>query len=223
MHRPDDAPWSRPDGYAEAYANVRFQRGSGPRTHRREARILDSLLSEWRALETRTPSNPTDRSVGRWLDVPSGAGRWSGHLPGPVVCVDRDPKMLAEADARLPNVTTVRATALQLPFEDRSFEGALCFRLLHHLAKPEERLQVLNELRRVVRGPLLFSFFDKHSVQHLRRVVRRRFGKKRSSRNGIAKSTLRAELELAGFELIRWQGLSPYISEQWIGLARPRR
>lgn len=203
--RPQDAPWSRPDGYAKAYAEARFTTGTGSRTDRRERRILERLIQL------------VDAEPGLWLDVPSGAGRLSGLLPGPVVRCDRDDAML-EACGEGPRV---RASALALPFRDRSFRGALCFRLLHHLREPEERLQVLRELRRVSDGPLIFSFFHAASLQHVRRVLRRKLGKKRSSRGGISWRRLLAELEEAGYRVRAAHGLAPLVSEQWIVLAEP--
>ena len=202
---PQDAPWSRPDGYAKAYAEARFTTGTGTRTDRRERRILQRLV------------RLVDVGPGPWLDVPSGAGRLSGLLPGPVIRCDRDEAML-EACGSGPRV---RASALALPFRDRSFRGALCFRLLHHLPETEQRLQVLRELRRVSDGPLIFSFFHSASIQHVRRVVRRRFGKKRSSRGGISWRRLLVELQEAGYRVKAAHGLAPLVSEQWIVLAEP--
>ncbi|MCA8958226.1 MAG: hypothetical protein KDC87_19270, partial [Planctomycetes bacterium] len=80
-----ETPYERPPGYAARYRDARFATGTGPATHRREARALAALIDRaGRDLDVHAP----------WLDVPSGAGRLTAMLPGRAVCVDRNPDML---------------------------------------------------------------------------------------------------------------------------------
>ena len=106
-----------------------------------------------------------------------------------------------------------------LPCADRAFAGVLCMRLLQHLPSSAQRVECLRELRRVCRGPVLVSFFDAISLQHARRVVRARLGR-RSKRHAIRPRTLAAELRAAGLELVAQAPLRRFLSEQRIVLAR---
>ncbi len=53
----------------------------------------------------------------------------------------------------------VEGDATDLPFQDASFDAALCVALVHHLPTPSDRIAALSELRRVLRGgaPALVS------------------------------------------------------------------
>ena len=204
-----ETPYLREPGYAEHYRDRRFRTGTGPRTHAREARAITALLA---GLEHGAFGDAT------WLDVPSGAGRLSGLLPGSAVQVDRSLSMVQACGAGRRRLC---ASAHRLPFTDDSFDGVLCMRLLHHIAAAEERIIILRELARVSRGPVLFSFFHAVSLQHLRRQVGRLLGR-RSRRHGIGFGTLKQELRAAGLVPQRWWPLRRYVSEQWVVLARAR-
>ena len=204
--RPEHA-FDRPAGWAVDYRDRRFQAGSGAGTDRRERRALATLLRR---------AGPTE---GAWLDVPCGAGRMSGLLPGPVVQVDYAPAMLEAIDA--PAGPRVRASAFELPFADDSFAGALCHRLMHHVPVREDRVILLRELQRVTRGPVIVSFFHAVSLQNARRALARRFrGKRRSSRGGITLRSFLCDLHEAGLELVTARPLFPFVSEQWLALTR---
>lgn len=203
MPRVHETPYAREPGYALRYRDRRFTKGSGGGTDRRERAALRALLAEatW--------------SAGPWLDAPSGAGRMSDELPGPVVQVDRDPAMVracGEGRAR------VCASVHALPFGEGTFAGALCHRLLQHIPTPVERIAILGELRRVTRGPIVVSFFDACSFQHLRRRLRRWFGKRRSGRSAVARSTFHRELRAAGLRPVVTRSLWRLLAEQTLVL-----
>lgn len=198
-----ETPYVREPGYAERYRERRFRSGSGARTDARERAALRQLLAvaAW-------PDGP-------WLDVPSGAGRLSAALPGDVVQVDRDPAMVAACG---PGRHRACASVHQLPFADRTFAGVLCHRLLQHIPTAVERRDILHELARVSRGPIVVSFFDACSLQHLRRVVRRRFGKVRSGRSAVRRRTFFAELASVGLEVRAVRSLGRFVAEQTLVL-----
>jgi hypothetical protein len=200
-----ETPYQREPGYAERYRDRRFATGSGEATDRRERAVLRQLLAL---------AGPTS---GPWLDAPCGAGRLSDELPGPVWQADRDPAMVAACHARRPRVA---ASVHHLPFADGCFGGVLCHRLLQHIPTAVERLDILRELRRVARGPLLVSFFDAHSLIHLRRRLRRRFGKPRSGRSAVSRAAFRAELIAAGWQPVAMVALRRFWSEQTLVLCR---
>lgn len=201
-------PYRREPGYAERYRDQRFVTGHGRRTDDRERRAVRSLL------------RTAGAGPGPWLDVPSGAGRMSDELPGPVVQVDRDPQMLAAIVAGRPRAC---GCATALPFADKSFRGALCCRLLQHLPSPAERTAVLAELRRVCRDCVVVSFFDAHSLLHLRRVVRRALGKNRSGRGAIGRAQFVREAAAAGLRTVRMVSLGRFVAEQTFALLQPLR
>lgn len=201
----DETPYLREPGYAERYRDHRFASGSGAGTDRRERAALRALLQRctW-----------TD---GPWLDAPSGAGRMSDELPGPVVLVDRDPAMVHAAPPGRPRAC---ASVHALPFADDTFAGALCHRLLQHIPTAAERIDILRELARTTHGPIVVSFFDACSLQHLRRVLRRTFGKTRSGRSAVRRRGLLAELRAAGLQPIGFQPLRRFVAEQTLVACR---
>jgi ubiquinone/menaquinone biosynthesis C-methylase UbiE len=199
-----ETPYRREAGYAERYRDQRFRHGHGRSTDQRERTALRALLAQG--------SWPT----GPWLDCPSGAGRMRGELPGTTVLVDRDPEMLRAAGGDEPRVC---ASVHALPFVDATFAGVLCHRLLQHIPTPAERITILRELARVSRGPIVVSFFDARSLQHLRRTVRRWFGKTRSGRCAVSRSAFLAELAAAQLRPLAFHALCRGVAEQTLVLA----
>lgn len=198
-----ETPYEREPGYARRYRDARFRTGSGAVTDRRERAALRALLAQ------------APRQAGPWLDAPCGAGRLSAELPDPVVQVDRDPQMLLACDAQRPRVC---ASSHALPFPDDTFAGSLCHRLLQHIPTPVERCTILRELARVTRGPIVVSFFDACSMQHVRRQLRRRLGKTRSGRSAVARRHFLAELRSAGLRVLAVRALRRFVAEQTLVL-----
>jgi SAM-dependent methyltransferase len=200
-----ETPYAREPGYALRYRDRRFAAGSGPATDGRERQALRELLgaATW--------------EDGPWLDAPAGAGRMTDELPGPAVLLDRDPAMLRAAGAARPRVC---GSVHALPFADGAFAGALCHRLLQHIPTPVERIAILRELARVSRGPIVVSFFDACSLQHLRRVLRRCLGKPRSGRSAVGRSAFLGECSAAGLVPVAVRSLRRFVAEQSLVLCR---
>jgi len=205
-----ETPYVREDGYPDRYRDTRFREGHGPATHRRELRGLRRLLD----LARRRGLVAT----GPWLDMPSGTGRFAATLPPPVVQCDRALSMVGASPVPGPRVC---ASGVALPFADDDFAGVLCMRLFQHLhAAPVERSAILRELRRVASGPLILSYFDSRSVQHLRRLLRRRLGKPKSGRGALPWRVFGDELRASGWEPTDRIALLPGWSEQNLVLCR---
>jgi ubiquinone/menaquinone biosynthesis C-methylase UbiE len=149
-----------------------------------------------------------------------GAGRLSELLPQPVVLLDRDMAMLETCNSKL---ARVNGRALQLPFADNSFCGALCMRLLQHIPGHQERSAILRELARVTDGPIIVSFFHSLSLQHGRRLLARLLGKPRTGRSAISLGQFARDLQAAGLRQIESRALSPYVSEQRLVLLERTR
>jgi SAM-dependent methyltransferase len=82
------------------------------------------------------------------LDVACGTGFMTRHLHGPVVGLDQSEEMLSVAREQAPNATFVRGDALELPFDDSSFDRVFTSYFYCHLEEPE-RIRFLAEARRV--------------------------------------------------------------------------
>jgi len=84
----------------------------------------------------------------RTLDVACGTGFLTRHLQGQVTALDQSEQMLAIAAERLPEATLVQGDALELPFEDDSFDRVFTGHFYGHLSG-EERAAFLSEARRL--------------------------------------------------------------------------
>jgi ubiquinone/menaquinone biosynthesis C-methylase UbiE len=93
-----------------------------------------------RTLETLPPA--------RTLDVACGTGFLTQHLGGQITGVDQSASMLELARARVANGSFLQADALELPFEDDSFERLLTSFFYGHLEE-DDRTAFLREGRRV--------------------------------------------------------------------------
>jgi ubiquinone/menaquinone biosynthesis C-methylase UbiE len=82
------------------------------------------------------------------LDIACGTGFLTRHLPGEVTGLDQSEAMLENARVQAPGATLVVGDALDLPFDDGSFERAFASYFYCHLVE-EERVRFLGEVRRV--------------------------------------------------------------------------
>jgi len=82
------------------------------------------------------------------LDVACGTGFLTRHLRGAITALDRSPRMLAIAEARLPGTTLVEGDGLELPFAAHSFARVLTGHFYGHL-DAAQRARFLREARRV--------------------------------------------------------------------------
>src|SRR5206468_10734185 len=84
----------------------------------------------------------------RTLDIACGTGWLTQHLRGDIVGLDASPSMLEVASARIPDAEFVVGDALELPFEDGSFERLATGHFYGHLEEAD-RVRFLAEARRV--------------------------------------------------------------------------
>ena len=171
------------DALASRYGRDRFP----PRRLRRERRTLGRLL----------PS----LAAGPRLDLACGAGRFGDLLArgGPLTGADASPAMLHETAGTGSYAALVGADARRLPFRDRAFAAAACIRLLQHLDSADRRL-VLAELRRVVAGRVVVSFFDAGTLEAWRARSRRR---EIRSRRSVPMAEFEADCAAAGWRITR--------------------
>jgi len=84
----------------------------------------------------------------RTLDVACGTGFLTRHLAGEVVGLDQSARMLEVAREQAPNAELVQADALDLPFDDGSFDRVFTGHFYGHL-EPDERERFVAEARRL--------------------------------------------------------------------------
>jgi ubiquinone/menaquinone biosynthesis C-methylase UbiE len=86
----------------------------------------------------------------RTLDIACGTGFLTRHLPGEIVGLDQSATMIDEARRQAPQAAFVQGDALELPFEDGSFDRIFTAHFYGHL-EGEDRERFLREARRVAR------------------------------------------------------------------------
>lgn len=92
----------------------------------------------------------------RTLDVACGTGFVTRLLRGEVVGLDQSGAMLEAAREQAPSADLVEGDALELPFEDASFERVFTSHFYGHLEEPE-RVRFLAEARRVAPELVVFD------------------------------------------------------------------
>jgi ubiquinone/menaquinone biosynthesis C-methylase UbiE len=151
------------------------------------------------------------------LDVPCGAGRLTDVLlerAERAVCADVSPAMLTHARRALRapiadgRVELARATVGALPFSDDTFDSALCWRLLHHMAERSVRVRALAELGRVSRRGVVASFADADTWKSR---IRRLHRSQRHS-TAVTRDELASEASDAGLRVVKTYRLSSLFS-----------
>lgn len=133
---------------AERYDRRHFGGKSGHHVLQKDCAVLAALL----------PTAPS-----RVLDIPCGTGVYTQQLARlgyQMVATDASEPMLALTAQRRTGAAIGLCSIQDLPFEDNSFDAVVTLRLFSHFT-PQETLQGLRQLRRVVRpgGRVIFDSF----------------------------------------------------------------
>jgi SAM-dependent methyltransferase len=171
--------------------------------HRREVKILKKLMSQ---IDEASPATPSDCV----LDAPCGYGRFSGLLaeraPRLVSC-DLSPAMVERAvgrrDGPAPPMGVVGDMTEGLPFKPGVFRFILSMRFLHHHHQSPDRRSVLHEFARTSAGWLILSFYQVNPLHTIQRRLRRKIKKSRTRIKMITRREFEAEVEEAGFRVVR--------------------
>lgn len=107
-------------------------------------RVRPGWEDELDALRNTLATLPT----ARMLDVACGTGFLTQHLAGEIVGIDQSPTMIEVARERVPTADFVIGDALDLPFDDGSFDRVFTGHFYGHLEEAERRA-FLAEARRV--------------------------------------------------------------------------
>jgi SAM-dependent methyltransferase len=210
--------YNSPEGATDY--STKFQRHWTERVNNwNEQRLLQRLLR----------SASIEKLDGWALDLPCGYGRLYyilKDLGASVVEGDWSFTLLGAARAfhaadrsSIPPAAYIRATALSLPFGDRTFELVLSVRLCHHIREHQERLQYLREIMRVSGKWLIFTYFDSSSIKNRTHDFRRRFNGKRSKWT-LDSQEVKAVGRSAGFEVVQSIWMSRFFSGHRYALLR---
>jgi ubiquinone/menaquinone biosynthesis C-methylase UbiE len=162
------------------------------------------------------------------LDVGTGTGRASLMLArggARVVGLDASREMLGIARQRAAaaglEITYLEGDAHSLSFEDRSFDKAVCLRVLMHT--PDWR-RCLSELCRVTREIVVFDYpalISAAALQALSRRVRAWLGYRTVAYRVLSDTTIARELARHGFRVVgrRRQFVMPIAVHKLIGSA----
>ncbi len=111
-------------------------------------RFADRDRPEWDASREELIRWIAELPPARTLDAACGTGFLTRHLRGEIVGLDQSASMLEVARNQVPHATFVQGDALDLPFEDESFDRLFASYFYCHLEKGD-RLRFLAEARRV--------------------------------------------------------------------------
>ena len=162
---------------------------------------------------------------GTVLDLPCGAGRFSeliAGFAGTYIAADASLPMLRICLSRAASMgrppaflTDARAFAL----EDRSVDGIVVMRLVHHIPAAAERRAVIHDCARVAEKFLIVSFLDRRTPKqklHAWKRSRRGLGVRRAA---VDRSEIEADLVSCGFRAAGFFGISSLFSGQVVAAA----
>jgi len=160
-------------------------------------------------------------SGSRVLDVPCGTGQFCWDLAAAgysVTGMDVSSAMLdvASKQGSLEEVTLRQGDIFNLPFENRSFDAAICIRFTN-LVNARWRISAIRELTRVARV-VVISYSHRYSLKYVSRWLRYvlKLRDKLSPRHG--RESLKRELALAGAKLRDLIHVAPLLSESWLAV-----
>ncbi len=172
------------------------------------SRTRDRLWTEMKFLFNETQVNE------KVLDLGCGNGRFSQYFESNnYTGVDFSERMIEEAKARFPDKKFLIADAISLPFPENSFDKVYSIALLHHIPHQKYRLQVFQEIKRVLKpgGRVAITVWDikKGKIFYLKNIFCRPFGlrdtflKRQKYYYIFAKGELSFLAKKAGLEIIK--------------------
>jgi len=196
---------------AETYDEIRFKRLKGRLADKREKEIIGKLLSD-------LPEG------GLVLDLACGTGRITEFLLSKgyrVWGVDISPEMLKVVQKRLSSfgklVELCQADAENLPFEEKFFDSATCIKLMGHIP-PKTRVKILQEIKRVTKGPFIVAYYISGPIADTKRKIRKFLTGNKAPWFPISKKHLKEEVSSANLKILREKPVLRYVSETLIML-----
>jgi len=194
---------------AKTYDHTRFRSPKGIFLDRREKKLIGGLLSHL----------PKGSLV---LDLACGTGRITEFLLSrgyKVWGADISKEMLKVAEEKLSSlgksVNFYQAEAEDLPFEGKIFDSATCIKLFGHIP-PEIRIKILQELKRVTKGPLVVAYYLSGPIANSKRKIRKFLTGNKAPWFPITKKCLRKEITLANLKILEEKPALAFVSETLI-------
>ncbi len=124
-----------------------------------QEKVWDNISKRWNAFRTRTSplvENFVSGKEGRILDLGCGSGRNFVKVDGlNWTAVDFSEKMVGYSKKKAKklgmDVDVQKADSIKLPFEDNSFDGVLCYAVVHCIDSAVKRKKTLKEIYRVLK------------------------------------------------------------------------
>lgn len=168
------------------------------------------------------------------LDLPCGSGRLTAMLLDrglQITAADASPNMVDRAQAfiqeKLPEAAANSdfrvADILDTGFENKQFDGVICYRLFHHLHEPSLRTRSLRELARVSKGEIVVSIHTSNALSHILArlkvlLVKRKFWMARSF---PPLAVFEQEIAASGLQVVEKLARRKWISPLWIYILKP--
>jgi len=102
----------------------------------------------------------------RVLDIGCGNGRLSQLISAEnYIGIDISDKLIEIAKKKYPDKRFVLSEPLKFPFENQSFDIAICLAVLHHIPSKQSRAEFLKEIKRILKpnGKLILTVWDLQS------------------------------------------------------------
>jgi len=157
------------------------------------------------------------------LDVPCGTGRFWGlltEIPDRVIyACDNSQDMLDtglkfRAPEIVKRIESFQGSAFDLKLDDGCVESVFCIRLIHHMGDTEDRLKLLQELKRVSSSTIIISLWVDGNYQSWRRKKKESKSKRKSYQNRfvISAKEIESEFEKTGLKVEHQIDFMPYYS-----------
>jgi SAM-dependent methyltransferase len=175
-------------------------------------------LSTWREIDMARKALVMAGRPGTVLDLPCGTGRFWEMLaeePGrKIYAADNSQNMLDTGMAMRPGAVTARiekafqCSAFATGLADNFADCVFCIRLLHHIQKREDRVQMLKEFARISTGTVIVSLWVDGNFRAWRyklnqeRKMRERGTAVPRDRFMVERGAIESEFSAAGLELV---------------------
>ncbi len=106
------------------------------------------------------------------LDIGCGNGRFFPFFKGGYVGIDNSEKLIGLAREKFPDADFREANALNLPFDDESFDRVYSIAVLHHIPSKQLRIKFLKQAKRVLKADgklilVVWKFRDRKELANL--------------------------------------------------------
>lgn len=186
---------------SEIIAKEYNNRWRGVDGRKRNARKASAIFLAYDKLQDFYSDN-TFRNV---LDVPCGTGRFSNLLKEKgitTIGLDLSLTMIEEAKLAHKDEHYLCGDLKKLPFQDNSFDLAMCIRMFHLVSDPELRIQLLSELRRVCKYGAIIDYRHCHTIRIMGRKLRYKMGLYKEWPNNPSIKQIYSELAQSGWNPI---------------------